>query len=74
MCFHLYEILFFFATPRDLGELSSRTRDGIRAPLQWKRGVLIPGLPGKPLYEILEMARLWTWRWGQWLQGFWKWW
>ena len=30
-----------------MGDLSSRTRDRTRAPLQWKRGVLTTGPPGK---------------------------
>ena len=49
---------FFLAVPPDLWDLSSPTRDGTRAALQWKRGVLTTGLPRNSRMQLILIFKL----------------
>ena len=52
----LSSFFFFLAVPRSMQDLSSLTRDGTRAPLQWKHRVLTTGPPGNsPNFSFLEL-------------------
>ena len=44
---------FFFAVLRGLWDLSSLNRDRTFPPLQWERGVLTTGPPGKSLLALV---------------------
>ena len=50
---------FFFLTAlRSMWDFSSQTKNRIHVPLQWKRGLLITGLPGKSLSCFSDLALL----------------
>ena len=52
--FNLKKIYLFMAMLGGLRDLCSPIRDRTCAPLQWKRGVLTTGPPGKPLVRFFD--------------------
>ena len=47
-------VVVVLAMPHSMGDLSSPTRDQTLCPLQWKRGVLTTGPPGKSLFQSFD--------------------
>lgn len=63
-------LVCFLATLWGLWDPSSPTRDWTFAPLQWKHGVLTPGLPGKSLPSYFDyFVKYWIW----WFNIMWCW-